>query len=115
MMTFNEADDRGHIRTQNILSGQSFEGKMDPEEKSFRLEQAEEHMTEVLKFLGYDVENDPNMKGTPHRYIKVLAREIGKGTYEKMPRITNFENTSGYDGIVFQGNITVRSICGRLA
>lgn len=111
MYTFKEADDRGLIRTANILSGQSFEGQMGSEEKKFRVGQAEAHMKEVLEFLGYDVDNDPNMNDTPRRFIKILANEIGKGTYEKMPKITNFENTSGYDGIVFQGNITVRSMC----
>lgn len=95
----------------NILSGQTFGGSMTPEEKRYRVEQAEKHMWQVLEWLGYDVDNDPNMKETPHRYIKILANEIAKGTYEAMPKITNFENTSGYDGIVFQGNITVRSMC----
>ena len=97
--------------TPNILSGQSFEGKMTAEEKGYRVEQAEAHMKQVLEWLGYDVDNDPNMNDTPHRFIKILANEICRGTYEKMPKITNFENTSGYDGIVFQGNITVRSQC----
>ena len=97
--------------TQNIQSGQTFGGSMSPLEKEYRVEQAEEHMWQVLEWLGYDVDNDPNMRETPHRYIKILANEICKGTYNKMPKITNFENTSGYDGIVFQGNITVRSMC----
>lgn len=97
--------------TPNILSGQSFEGKMSEQEKAYRVEQAEYHMKQVLEWLGYDVDNDPNMDQTPHRYIKILANEIAKGTYEKMPRLTNFDNVSGYDGIVFQGNITVRSMC----
>lgn len=108
-------DDEGHSNignlTPNILSGQSFEGKMSEKEKAYRIKMAEEHMREVLLWLGYDVPNDPNMRETPHRYIKILANEIGKGTYEAIPKITNFENTSGYDGIVFQGNITVRSMC----
>lgn len=97
--------------TPNILSGESFEGKMSKEEKDYRVEQAEYHMKQVLEWLGYDVDRDPNMNDTPHRYIKILANEIARGTYESMPRITNFDNTSGYDGIVFQGNITVRSMC----
>jgi len=113
--TYPYIDDEGHNNlgnlTPNILSGQSFEGKMSEKEKAYRIKMAEEHMKEVLLWLGYDVPNDPNMKETPHRYIKILANEIAKGTYDKMPKITNFENTSGYDGIVFQGNITVRSMC----
>lgn len=113
--TFPFKDEKGNNNlgnlTPNILSGQSFEGKMTANEKKYRVQQAEAHMKEVLLWLGYDVDHDPNMRETPHRYIKILANEICKGTYEKMPKITNFENTSGYDGIVFQGNITVRSMC----
>lgn len=97
--------------TPNILSGQSFEGNMPSFEKEYRVKQAELHMAEVLKWLGYDIEHDPNMDNTPHRFVKILANEICRGTYEGMPKITNFDNTSGYDGIVFQGNITVRSMC----
>lgn len=113
--TYPFVDEKGNNNlgnlTPNILSGQSFEGKMSEKEKKYRVKIAEEHMKEVLEWLGYDVDNDPNMSDTPHRFIKILANEIAKGTYEKPPRITNFENTSGYDGIVFQGNITVRSMC----
>lgn len=113
--TYTYTDAVGHPSlgrlTPNILSGQSFEGGMSENEKKYRVQMAEEHMKEVLEWLGYDVDIDPNMNDTPHRYVKVLANEICRGTYEKMPKITNFENTSGYDGIVFQGNITIRSIC----
>ena len=113
--TYAYTDAAGHPSlgrlTPNILSGQSFEGGMSENEKKYRIQMAEEHMKEVLEWLGYDVDIDPNMNDTPHRYVKVLANEICRGTYEKMPKITNFENTSGYDGIVFQGNITIRSIC----
>lgn len=113
--TYAYVDAAGHPSlgrlTPNILSGQSFEGGMSENEKKYRVQMAEEHMKEVLEWLGYDVDIDPNMNDTPHRYVKVLANEICRGTYEKMPKITNFENTSGYDGIVFQGNITIRSIC----
>lgn len=113
--TFPFVDENGNNNlgnlTPNILSGQSFDGKMSENEKKYRVRMAEEHMKEVLEWLGYDVDNDPNMNNTPHRYIKILSQEICKGTYNSLPRITNFENTSNYDGIVFQGNITVRSMC----
>lgn len=111
IQTYEEAKKEGFCPTENILSGQSFEGKMPEGEKEYRVEQAERHMAEVLKFLGYNIENDPNMNETPHRFIKILANEIATGTYDSMPKITSFENRSGYDGIVFQGNINVKSLC----
>ena len=33
------------------------------------------------------------------------------GCYTAPPNITAFENTDGYDGIVFQGDVDVKSIC----
>lgn len=96
---------------QNILSGQSFSGEMALEESSFRKEQAEKAFKDFLTALGYDVDNDPNMKGTPQRVTKMYMKEICRGTYQVPPKLTSFENRSSYDGIVFQGNITVKSVC----
>ena len=77
--TYTYTDAAGHSSlgrlTPNILSGQSFEGGMSENEKKYRVQMAEEHMKEVLEWLGYDVDIDPNMKETPHRYIKVLAED----------------------------------------
>jgi GTP cyclohydrolase I len=96
---------------ENIVSGQSFNGKMSEEEKQDRREQAEQAMHNFLCALGYDVDNDPNMKDSPRRITKVFLDEICKGTYEKEPKITVFENQNKYDGIVFEGNCKVHSLC----
>ena len=113
--TYAYVDAAGHPSlgrlTPNILSGQSFEGGMSENEKKYRVQMAEEHMKEVLEWLGYDVDVDPNMKETPHRYIKVLAQEICKGTYDPCPKMKSFENQQNYGGIIFEGNIGVKGIC----
>lgn len=113
--TYTYTDAAGHSSlgqlTPNILSGQSFEGGMSENEKKYRVQMAEEHMKEVLEWLGYDVDIDPNMKETPHRYIKVLAQEICKGTYDPCPKMKSFENQQNYGGIIFEGNIGVKGIC----
>lgn len=95
----------------NILSGQSFEGNMSEKERDIRRDRAIVKVTEMLEALGYDVTNDPNMKDTPRRFVKVLMDEIGKGTYQEPPKITVFDNQCDYDGIVFEGNIEVKSLC----
>ena len=95
----------------NILSGQSFEGRMTEDEFQYRFEKATEAYSQFLKYLGYDIDNDPNMKDTPKRVTKIWMKELGRGTYQAMPKITSFENRSEYDGMVFQGNITLRSSC----
>ena len=95
----------------NILSGQSFGGQMSEDEFEARREHAEELVGQLLQTLGYDYQNDPNMKDTPRRFVKVLMKEIARGTYVESPKVTVFENQTHYDGMVFEGNIGVKSLC----
>lgn len=75
------------------------------------LENAEFAFGNFLRALGYDWENDPNMKKTPYRVAKMYVNEVTSGAYSEAPKITVFPNESQYDGIVFQGNIPVHSLC----
>ncbi|MEI6352678.1 MAG: GTP cyclohydrolase I [Candidatus Nomurabacteria bacterium] len=72
---------------------------------------AEIKFGEFLTALGFDWKNDDNMKDTPKRVAKMYCKEIFNGVYDKAPDVTNFENESGYTGIVFQGDIEVKSMC----
>ena len=94
-----------------IISGQSFNGTMSPIEKKQRKEKAEKLFKEFLETIGYDVDIDPNMMDTPRRFTKMMVDEIGRGTYQSAPDVKVFENQNNYDGIVFEGNIDVKSIC----
>ncbi len=91
-----------------IISGQSFKGN---DKKEDRLPAVEKALGEFLTALGYDWENDPNMKETPKRVAKMYINEVTTGTYDAPPRITTFENTSGYKGVVVQKRIEVKSLC----
>ena len=71
----------------------------------------EEAYGRFLTTLGYDWRNDSNMEGTPRRIAKMYIDEVTKGSYSEEPKITSFENQTKYNGIVFQGNITVKSLC----
>lgn len=75
------------------------------------LENAEFAFGNFLRALGYDWENDPNMKKTPYRVAKMYVNEVTSGAYSEPPKTTVFPNESQYDGIVFQGNIPVHSLC----
>lgn len=94
---------------KGIKSGQSFNGEMDDEEMEIRRQRAEECYKDFLYALGYDLHEDPNMEDTPRRVVKMLMRETCKGTYLKEPRVTTFP--SDYTGIVFEGDIDVKSLC----
>ena len=96
---------------QNIISGQSFDGTMSQSEFEERQHHAENLVGQLLETLGYDYTNDPNMKDTPRRFVKVLMKEIARGTYVEAPKVTVFENQNNYGGIVFEGNISVKSLC----
>lgn len=61
--------------------------------------------------MGYDWENDPNMKKTPYRVAKMYVNEVTSGAYSEPPKVTVFPNNLQYDGIVFEGNIKVHSLC----
>jgi GTP cyclohydrolase I len=91
-----------------IISGQSFKGEGD---KQDRLPAVEKALENFLTALGYDWENDPNMRETPHRVAKMYLNEVTTGTYDAPPRITDFENTSGFKGMVVQKRIEVKSLC----
>ena len=96
---------------KNILSGQSFGGQMIPGEFAQRKQDAEMHFKNFLLSLGYDVDNDPNMKDTPRRVVKMYTDELFSGTYSKKPKITTFPNGGNYDGIVFEGGIKIIGAC----
>ena len=61
------------------------------DEKLAMIEHAAEHYGKYMTALGIDWEN--------------------QGCYADAPRITAFDNLDGYDGVVFQGNIDVKSFC----
>lgn len=91
-----------------IASGQSFEGQG---LKQRRLPAVEKAIEQFLTALGYDWENDPNMKDTPKRVAKMYVNEVTSGTYDAPPKVTDFQNTSGYGGMVVQKRIEVKSLC----
>lgn len=81
------------------------------EERAQIIEEAIPHMEKFLTALRFDHENAAHMKDTPRRFTKALVNELMGGCYAQEPKITAFENTDKYDGMVFQGNIELKSLC----
>lgn len=87
------------------------ENKVLGEQERLRtLEAAEEAYGKFLTALGYDWENDPNMKRTPYRVAKMMVNEITSGAYSEKPKIATFPS-SGYSGMVTEMGIEVSSLC----
>ena len=81
------------------------------EEKLAMFEHAAKHYGESMTALGIDWENDPNSSDTPRRVAKAFVNDLAQGCYVDAPKITAFDNLDSYDGVVFQGNIDVKSFC----
>ena len=81
------------------------------EEKQNMIEEASVHYGKYMTVLGFDWENDPNSSDTPRRVAKAFVNDLAEGVYSEGPQITAFDNVNGYDGMVFQGNITMNSFC----
>ena len=80
-------------------------------EKRLMIHNAAVHYGRYMTALGFDWKEDPNSSDTPKRVAKAFVNDLAEGVYNKPPKITAFENVNGYDGIVFQGNITLHSFC----
>lgn len=81
------------------------------EEKELRITEASVHYGSFLTAMGFDWENDPNMQDTPNRVAKAYINELCSGCFSFPPKITTFDNGENYDGMVFQGQIDVISLC----
>lgn len=81
------------------------------EEKQNMIKEAAKHYGAYMTALGIDWENDPNSSDTPTRVAKAFVNDLAQGCYMDAPKITAFDNLDKYDGVVFQGNIDVKSFC----
>lgn len=81
------------------------------EEKQQMIKEAAKHYGNFLTSLGFDYEADQNSKDTPMRVAKAWVNDLISGCVSEPPKVTSFPNEEGYEGIVFQGNIPVVSMC----
>lgn len=80
--------------------------------KKYDLLKAEKAFGDFLKALGFeDWKENPHMKDTPRRVAKSFVEDLIQGCYLEEPNITAFENIDKYDGMVFQGDIELNSLC----
>jgi len=81
------------------------------EEKEEIIRQAAFHYGQYMEALGFNWRDDPNSSDTPRRVAKAFVNDLAEGCFTEPPRITAFDNVDKYDGLVFQGNITMHSFC----
>jgi len=71
----------------------------------------EGHFHMIMNELGLDMDDD-SLKDTPSRVAKMFVDEIFTGLDEEnFPKISTFENKYGYDQMLIETNIEVKSVC----
>ena len=80
------------------------------EEKLKIIDDAASAYEKYLDALRIDWRNDPNSDNTPKRVAKAFVNDLAAGCYNELPNVTAFPS-DGYDGMVFQGGIPVKSFC----
>ena len=80
------------------------------EERQAIIEKATKAYEAYLDALGFDWRNDPHSTDTPRRVAKAFVNDLATGCYDEPPKVTSFPS-DGYDGIVSQCNIPVKSLC----
>tara|TARA_B110000003_G_scaffold230767_1_gene233026 strand:- start:150338 stop:151069 length:732 start_codon:yes stop_codon:yes gene_type:complete len=98
------------LRNIGFADGVNINGPLNDAQKEVMIEKAAEKFGEFLHVLGCDWQNDPNSKETPTRVAKAYVNDLWSGRYNAFPKITTFPNNE-YDGIIFEGNIPVISMC----
>ena len=81
------------------------------EEKEAIIAEAAKHYYNFMKALKLDPDANPHEMDTPRRVAKSFVNDLIKSRFNNTPEITAFDNTDKYDGMVFQGDIDVKSIC----
>jgi GTP cyclohydrolase IA len=79
-------------------------------EKQTIIKRAAKAYEKYLDALGFDWRNDPNSSNTPMRVAKAFVNDIAVGCFTEPPTVTAFPS-DGYDGIIAQCNIPVKSLC----
>ena len=95
---------------EGFANGVAPGGPLDDKAKVDMIHEAAEHFGNFLDALKCDWRNDPNSDNTPMRVAKAYVTDLWAGRYEGSPNITAFPS-DGYDGMVFQGGIPVKSLC----
>jgi len=87
---------------------EQLEGNLSTKEKTILIAN---HFKSIMQLLGLDMYND-SLKDTPMRVAKMYVNELFEGLDpNNEPKITNFDNSYGYKGMILEKNINLYSIC----
>ena len=93
------------FRCNNNISDYIEEGEMEVLQ-----DEVESCVQNLLHTLVIDTDRDHNTQDTARRVAKMYMKEIFRGRYDPMPKITAFPNL-GYQSMYTSGPISVKSTC----
>ena len=97
-----------HLVIAGVETPMNYKKVMDNDGKIERLTSLFE---QILDELGMD-RSDDSIEGTPMRLAKMYPFELMYGMdYRNFPKCTAVQNKMAYDEMVFENNITVKSLC----
>ena len=99
------------VRTALVQKGIETPMAVLNETKDERRTKIEQHMREVLRLIGLDL-NDDSIEETPSRLAKMFVDEIFSGLdYANFPKITNIANRMKVSEMVLVNDVTLTSTC----
>lgn len=97
-----------HLMSVGVETPMNYKRVVNDEGKIERLTNLFE---QILDELGMD-RSDDSIEGTPMRLAKMYPFELMYGMdYRNFPKCTAVQNKMSYDEMVFENNITVKSLC----
>lgn len=90
---------------------EALDAPLDAHEEAAMIAAASGKLEELLDVLHIDYQADHNTRDTAGRVAKMFVKELLRGRFSPLPKITDFDNAEGYDRLIVTGPIEVRSTC----
>ena len=98
-------------RRPGVVANQALATPLSPAEQSVMIDAAAQKFAELFDILHIDYRADHNTRETPQRVARMYIEELLAGRFSAPPKITEFDNVEGFDGLIVTGPIEVRSTC----
>ena len=94
-----------------VAANQVLDTPLGAGEQAAMIEAAAVKFAELFDILHIAHRDDHNTRDTPQRVARMYVEELLAGRFAGPPKITEFDNVEGFDGLIVTGPIEVRSTC----
>ena len=107
-------EEKNHVAIPSELENHNqkdLEKKIKKTKQEQQKEKIAHSFSDIIQTLGLDIEDD-SIKDTPQRIAKMYVDEIFSGLNPaNKPKVSFFENQYGYNNMLIEKNIELRSVC----